>query len=168
MDAGDLKLPDTDDYTFDQWITSTGDLQIVAYGQHPHDWIGDDGRMTEEGMDFVIRKGAWAAVVELVELTNEAAWKPWASTRHARRAAIIKEAVDVLHFVGNLLCMVDCTGEELTAEYRSKQLKNLQRQIDGYDGTSDKCPHCARVLDDSGRVTIDGVDHCGGCGGRIG
>jgi hypothetical protein len=156
-----LELPETDDYTFGDWLGSTQDLQLAAYGL---DWPSfvEDGLLTEEGAVAVITRGSYAAIAEIVEMTDEVGWKPWATGRHVNREAVVREAVDVLHFVGNVLSMVGCSGEELTAAYKAKQLKNLQRQVEGYDGVSSKCPKCRRELSDN-TLLGNGRRYCGGC-----
>lgn len=135
-------------YTFTEWINSTGDLQTIAYGQDPRDIsLGDEFK------DFA-RWNTMAAVAELVEFLDEVPWKPWASTLELDRRAAIGEIVDAMHFIGNLLRLLDVRGDELTAAYKAKQLKNLQRQIDGYDGKKEKCGYCNRELDIPEGVTI--------------
>lgn len=133
-----MQLPDTNDYTFTDWLTSTRELQEEAYGAH-YDKFTDEERADSLLMNL------YAAQAEIVELGEECGWKPWAKPRGwVNREAMIREAVDVLHFVGNLLTHVQCTGEELTAAYKAKQQTNLQRQRDGYDGVTSKCPDCHR------------------------
>ena len=139
-----------DGYTFTQWLETTALLQIIAYGRDPRDLVEDDGhgQLTEEGAEF-FRWNVLAAQAELVELLNEAGWKPWATSRHFNREQIIGEAVDALHFIANLLRMTGCTGHELSARYRGKQLVNLDRQIASYDGVTGKCRVCKRDLAES-------------------
>lgn len=115
-------LPDI--YSFKDWLNSTAVLQIVAYDRDPAELEGD------EAADFY-RWNAFALISELIEQSNEIGWKPWATARYVNRDQFISEMVDLLHFAGNILRMVECTGEELTAAYKAKQLKNLARQVGG-------------------------------------
>lgn len=142
MDATDLTLPETDDYTFSDWLTSTRQLQEVAYGAF-YDEMDPETRADSMLMNL------FAMVDEISEMGGECGWKPWAQPRGwINREAVIKEAVDLLHFAGNMLTHAQCTGQELTAAYKAKQMKNLQRQIDGYDGRKGKCATCHRELED--------------------
>jgi hypothetical protein len=132
------RLPKT--YSFHDWLTSTRQLQEVAFGDY-YDDMGDEERADNMMMNL------YAACDEIHEMGDEMGWKPWAPPRGwINREAAIREAVDALHFIGNLLTHAQCTGEELTAAYRAKQLKNLQRQIDSYDGKAEKCGYCKRDL----------------------
>ena len=53
----------------------------------------------------------------------------------------------------------------------AKRAKNAQRQLDGYDGVSTKCPKCGRALDDAGAIQVRRDPYtpvawhiCAGCG----
>lgn len=162
-----LELPETDDYTFSQWLDSTRRLQEEAYGSY-YELFTDEERADSLMMNLL------AAIDEISELGGECGWKPWTSPRGwTNREGMIKEAVDALHFIGNLLTHAQCTGAELTAAYKAKQLKNLRRQLEGYDGVASKCPSCHRELEDAGvnvhehhdmQVTIT---TCKGCGHEL-
>lgn len=97
---------------------------------------------------------AFAATDEIHEAMQEVGWKPWATSRHLNNAAFIGEIVDALHFIGNMILTAaesrDETPESLASkvwsEYQNKVQKNIQRQLWGYDGVSDKCPKCHREL----------------------
>lgn len=160
-----LELPDVEVYSFQDWLETTMRLQKAAYDHnYPDDWVDDEGNLNERGRDTATWN-LWAAVSELVEMGDEFGWKPWASSRHVNREQIIKEAVDLLHFVANLLTMASCTGQELTTAYRAKQLKNLARQIEGYDGVTGKCANCHRELSDVPKEVRfspkSGLEYCG-------
>jgi dUTPase len=138
-----MLLPETDDYTFHDWLQSTEDLQAHAYNLYWPDFLDSNGEITDEGRHAFVGRGAFAAIVELVELAQEVGWKEWATSRHVNREQVIGEAVDVMHFLANILAMVQTTGPELTERYKAKQQKNLDRQLQGYTG-ADKCPECFR------------------------
>lgn len=127
-------------YTFDDWLRTTKLLQELAYDAY-YDQMSDEERADSLMMNL------YAAIDEITEIGDECGWKPWASPRGwMNREAMIREAVDALHFIGNILTHTGCTGEELTMYYKAKQLTNLQRQIEGYDAVSDKCAYCHREL----------------------
>jgi hypothetical protein len=132
-----LTLPETDDYTFSDWIDSTRRLQEVAYGSYYEDF-------TDEQRADSMMMNLFAIVAETVELGQEVGWKPWSQPRGwVNREQGVREIVDIMHFAGNMLVHLKATGAELTAAYKAKQLENLQRQMAGYD-TRDKCPNCHR------------------------
>lgn len=95
-----------------------------------------------------------ALIKELSEATDELGWKPWASSRHINMVPALYEMVDAWHFFLNMLLAIGAWGKAtpgwITAEfeqyYREKNARNLQRQVEGYDGVSDKCAHCHREL----------------------
>lgn len=128
-------------YSFSDWIHTTAELQTIAFGRDPAEIpLGDEFK------DFA-RWNFAATVVELSEFLDEVPWKPWASNLDLQRKAAIGEIVDALHFIANLLRLLQVDGTELTLAYQAKQIKNLQRQIDGYDGKKEKCGYCHRELD---------------------
>jgi hypothetical protein len=129
---------------FRRWLMSTRWLQEVAYNTFPDQLEGD------EFAEFM-RFNALGLHTELSELMQEIPWKPWASVRgrpdekHRRKAVV--EAVDVLHFMANILTALRVSDEELTAAYRAKMIRNLERQREGYTG-QDKCGECGRAPDE--------------------
>lgn len=127
------------DWTFEEWIMRTRVLQREAFGVDP---VKLEGKEREE----YIRWNVLAAEDELHEALGEVSWKPWASKEYFNRDEFVGELVDVLHFVGNLLAVAQVTGTELTTRYSGKQQKNRDRQRDGYDGVTGKCPGCKRDL----------------------
>jgi len=129
------------DYTFSEWLTSTHELQVKSFGQVPEELKGDE-------LKHWFQMNVLAATDELHEFLNEVPWKMWATNLEINRDAAIGEIVDAMHFVGNLLATLSCTGEELTLRYREKQMRNAKRMLEGYTGL-DKCPHCHRDLGES-------------------
>jgi dimeric dUTPase (all-alpha-NTP-PPase superfamily) len=97
---------------------------------------------------------AFALDDELHEAFNEIGWKPWATSRHINADAALKEMVDAWHFFMNVLIVI--AGEkgwsdaqladEFTRRYIEKNAVNAQRQDEGYDGVTGKCPSCKRDL----------------------
>ena len=79
------------------------------------------------------------------------------------REEIIKEAVDVLHFVANIIVAAGGTDEVLDAFYVEKMEKNRKRQLDGYKvkEVGVKCRMCTRAIDDIGVGTES--DLCAKC-----
>lgn len=123
------------------WLESTRQLQSEYFGvTYPLE--GD------ELANYVTMNHS-ALVLEASELLSEFGWKPWASPRGwVNRESALKEAVDVAHFLANILCAIGVTDEEWVAAYQAKQEVNRQRQRDGYDGVTGKCPKCKRSYDD--------------------
>lgn len=117
-------------------------LQIEAYGKDP-------GEITDpiERIRF-IKDMHIALTDELHEALGEIGWKPWATSQHVNEEAFKGELIDAWHFFMNLCMVVGMGPDELQDRYMAKRQKNIQRQIDGYDGVSTKCPGCGRALDD--------------------
>lgn len=148
------------DMTFDEWLEVTVTLQQTAFGQDPPALEGDE-RADWLMMNF------FAAQCEIVELADEAGWKPWTQPRGwVNREAMISEIADCMHFLGNILATISCTGEELTETYLTKVRKNYARQERGDDIRDRRCPGCGRSLDDVGIArSDDGVSYqCKACG----
>lgn len=142
-----------------RWLESTYELQQEAFGVEPDE-------LKEDELADYLMMNATALLVEVGELMNECGWKPWAKPRGwVNRDAAVGELVDVAHFLANVACALGVTDEEWEERYRAKQAVNAQRQKDGYDGVSTKCPGCHRALDD---VSINRDDEscrsCAMCG----
>jgi hypothetical protein len=132
------QLPD--DMTLSQWLNMMRGLQEVAFGAH-YDDFEDDYRGDSMLMNL------YALVCEVVEMGDEMGWKPWSSPRgFINREPALIELVDQMHFQGNLAAHGKYTGEEVGRALKAKALKNLQRQLDGYDTRKNKCPSCHRDL----------------------
>jgi len=137
---------------FDNWLATTRELQTKSFGQDPATLEGD------AKADFITWNLA-AVVVELGEMMNEfPGHKNWVLDRTIiNREEFIGEAVDALHFLGNILATVGCTDEELSIRYLQKVEKNRARMASGaYDGVTDKCPTCKREL----ILEVDGKKWC--------
>lgn len=126
-----------------RWIDSTYTLQRKVYGH-----VLPMRHNSAELADYA-QVNLFAAIDEIMEMAGEIGWKPWASPRGwIRPQHVMKEAVDVLHFIANVLCAAGISDEEFWEAYRAKQATNTSRQELGYDGVSDKCPGCRRSYDD--------------------
>jgi hypothetical protein len=152
-----------------RWLSSTRDLQRVAYGD-------DDYPKSGEALADSVMMNHTALVVELGEAMKEVGWKPWITENRGwvNRDAYVKELVDVGHFLANLLVAVGVTDGEWEALYRAKQEINLQRQEVGYDGLAGKCHVCKRALDDGGTERRENPRRpgtfqlvCAGCGAIV-
>lgn len=130
------------------------DLQIAAYGVDP-------SRLTGEERAEYVRWNVLALEDELHEAMQEVKWKPWLTEGHGDwvdRDAYVKELVDALHFILNLinLALGHATCEELGAEvtfrYLLKRERNARRQVEGYSGDKDES---GRELDDPDRPPVD-------------
>lgn len=132
------------------WLASTRALQEEYFNRSFP--ITDP----DELADYVTENHS-AAVIELSEFMQEVGWKPWATPRGwVNRDAALRELVDVAHFVANLLCALDVSDAEWEHSYRAKQEVNRQRQRDGYDGVTGKCPVCHRAYDDPSVTCVPG------------
>src|SRR5688572_32619334 len=95
-----------------------------------------------------------ALVAEIHEARDEIGWKPWASSKHVNVDPLRKEMVDAVHFFMNILLAAHGPdvieyGETWLSDlfyldYLSKREVNAERQANGYDGLSGKCPSCHR------------------------
>lgn len=127
------------------------DLQTQHMGGDPRDLFAAD----PEGWADFMRWNAYALTDELHEATAETGWKPWATSRHLNQEAFMKEMVDAFHFFMNMLLAAnpgadpDDIAQAFCEAYFAKNAVNAQRQIDGYDGLSTKCPHCHRELSET-------------------
>lgn len=126
-----------------RWIDSTYTLQRTVYG-HTLPYAPNTNVLAD-----YVQMNALAAVDEIMEMLGEVGWKPWATPRGwIRPKHVMKEAVDALHFIANVLCAAGISDDEFWEAYRAKQVTNTQRQELGYDGVSGKCPGCKRAYDD--------------------
>jgi hypothetical protein len=118
-----------------------------------------------------VRMNVLAGIVEFTEALNETGWKPWATNRDYDATKVISELVDVWHFMMNIMLASGIEPETLASlffeKYVLKNRRNAERQAEGYDGVSTKCPHCHRALDDVGiaqsRILGELAFECGGC-----
>jgi len=112
-----------------QWLKSTDRLQRETYGYgNMYEAAREDPGVLVEYLDW----NQTAAVQELAELREEFSWKPWAKDKpFVNRERVLKEAVDVAHFLGNILTAIGVTDEEWEAAYRLKQDINRQRAASG-------------------------------------
>jgi dUTPase len=118
---------------FGGWLRQTHRLQTASFGY--------DFPMVGEELATYFTWNIAAIVAELGELMIECrGWKPWITPENRGvhdREAMIKETVDILHFVGNILVGIGCTDNELNRAYAAKQALNAKRQVDGYTGEKD-------------------------------
>jgi hypothetical protein len=118
------------------------DLQLMYNNGKTIEQFTDEERMQ------AIRDNVLACTDELHEAMNESGWKPWATSNHLNREAFKSELVDAWHFFMNLMLHSGMTADDLYQGYLAKNVKNIQRQADNYDGVSTKCPTCKGAYDD--------------------
>lgn len=137
------------DRGFAEWLDLQHKLQVESFGVDPR-------VLSEEEAAGYIQWNVLAATDELHEALQEVRWKPWATPYggFVDRDRYVKELVDLLHFVANLLLVANVTGEELEVAYRSKHDVNAKRQEEGYDGVQVKCVNCSRDLEEAGVSTF--------------
>ena len=135
---------------FNKWLEKTKQLQVDVYGANYATFHSDEPDALNELIEY-IRWNMLAIDDELAEARQAISWKPWQHDEpYADRKELVKECVDVLHFVANILCAAGATDEELDAEYLAKMQKNADRQKNGYRVLDPgmKCIKCTRALDD--------------------
>ena len=135
---------------FNDWLKNTKELQEEAYGVIYHKFEGDQPYKLNNIIEY-LRWNMLAIDDELAEVRKEISWKPWQhDDPYVNREAVVKECVDILHFVANIICAVGGTDEQLDEYYVNKMEVNRQRQLKGYKVKDDgvKCGTCTRALDD--------------------
>ena len=137
---------------FNNWIKRTKDLQTDVYYINFDDMSGDKDANIRRLIEYM-RWNMLAIDDELAEMRQAISWKPWQHDKpYADREEIVKEAVDVLHFVANIIVAAGGTDEQLNKYYLEKMEKNKQRQLNGYKvkDVGVKCAMCGRAIDDVG------------------
>lgn len=135
---------------FNNWLSLTRKLQEDVYEAN-YTELHDDSPDNLRKLIEYIRWNMLAIDDELAEVRQAISWKPWQHDEpYADRHEILKECVDVLHFVANILVASGATDAELDSEYLSKMQVNADRQKKGYMVLQDgvKCKTCFRALDD--------------------
>jgi hypothetical protein len=114
---------------FGNWLESTGQLQRS---------FGVDFRTLRESPIPLADYITWnftALYEELGEMSHELPWAPWKGHRgmltvEARERAL-GEAVDALHFLGNILNALGVDDVDLSEAYMAKQAINRSRLVSG-------------------------------------
>lgn len=148
---------------FDSWLRRTKDLQENVYYIDYKEMSGDSDANIRRLVEYM-RWNMLAIDDELAEMRQAISWKPWQHDKpYADREEIIKEAVDVLHFVANIIVAAGGTDEQLNKFYLEKMKKNKERQERGYKvkEIGVKCQICSRAIDDVGEGKRPGV--CAKC-----
>jgi hypothetical protein len=138
---------------FNNWLKRTRDLQKDVYFINYEEMQGDKPQNIRKFVEY-LRWNMLAVDDELAEMRQAISWKPWQhDAPYADREEVIKEAVDVLHFVANIIVAAGGTDEMLDKFYLEKMERNKQRQLDGYKvkDIGVKCALCQRAIDDVGR-----------------
>jgi hypothetical protein len=142
---------------FNEWLTRTRMLQENVYGMDYSKYEGSDPDSINNLIEYM-RWNMLAIDDELAEMRQAISWKPWQHDKpYADKEEIIKEAVDVLHFVANIICAAGGTDDILDKYYVEKMEKNKQRQLKGYNvkDVGVKCALCSRAIDDVGVGTSE-------------
>lgn len=137
---------------FNRWLRETRNLQEKTYFINYEEMEGDKPQNIRKFVEY-LRWNMLAIDDELAEMRQAISWKPWQHDQpYADREEVIKEAVDVLHFVANIIVAAGGTDEELNTFYLEKMEKNRQRQLKGYKvkDAGVKCLICLRAIDDVG------------------
>jgi phosphopantothenoylcysteine synthetase/decarboxylase len=148
---------------FNNWLRRTRDLQENVYFINYEEMEGDKPQNIRKLVEYM-RWNMLAIDDELAEMRQAISWKPWQhDAPYADREEIVKEAVDVLHFVANIIVAAGGTDEMLDKFYIEKMERNKERQLKGYKVKEQgvKCELCTRALDDVGRSRNVGI--CAKC-----
>lgn len=154
----------TDGELFGEWLARTKDLQKNVYKIDYDAMTGDAPEKINNLIEY-IRWNMLAIDDELAEMRQPLSWKPWQMDEpYADREEVIKEAVDVLHFVANIIVACGGTDAELNHFYLQKMEKNRKRQAVGYEVKAEgvKCVKCTRAIDDVG-PNPDNANYCSKC-----
>jgi phosphopantothenoylcysteine synthetase/decarboxylase len=144
---------------FNNWLRRTRDLQENVYFINYEEMEGDKPQNIRKLVEYM-RWNMLAIDDELAEMRQAISWKPWQhDAPYADREEIVKEAVDVLHFVANIIVAAGGTDEMLDKFYIEKMERNKERQLKGYKVKEQgvKCELCTRALDDVGRSRNHGI-----------
>lgn len=148
---------------FNNWLRRTRDLQKDVYFINYEEMEGDKPQNIRKLVEYM-RWNMLAIDDELAEMRQAISWKPWQhDAPYADREEIVKEAVDVLHFVANIIVAAGGTDEMLDRFYIEKMERNKERQLKGYKVKDQgvKCELCTRAIDDVGRSRSTGI--CAKC-----
>lgn len=144
------------DPRFTRLLVRQRDIQTAHMG-------GDPLEMGGTQLAQFIRDMSLALTDEVHEALKETYWKPWATLPPG--ASVIKNAeaykaelTDVFVFLMNLMLAGHMTMGELAQRVNAKQDENIRRQLEGYDGTTGKCPRCGRDYRDTGVKCFPGSD----------
>lgn len=141
-------------------------IQKLAYGKDPRDITDPNERVQ------FIRDMREALESELQEVMDEVGWKPWATSRHVNEEAAQGEMADVMLFFINLCLVLNLDPYKLADKTYEKMQRNLDRQLQGYDGIAGKCVRCKRALDDLAVTCFepvsDEIGYDGWCGELVG
>jgi hypothetical protein len=145
----------TIDPRFTRLLVRQNDIQMMILGEEV------SGMAPDKLADY-IRTQSLALMAEVIEVLDEAHWKPWAK-RPADEDVIPHrerwkgEIADVFIFTMNLMLAGGMSMMELAQLVDAKQTKNIARQLAGYDGKGSKCPQCKGAYDDNAvKCTPDG------------
>jgi hypothetical protein len=144
---------------FNNWLRRTRDLQKDVYFINYEEMEGDKPQNIRKLVEYM-RWNMLAIDDELAEMRQAISWKPWQhDAPYADREEIVKEAVDVLHFVANIIVAAGGTDEMLDKFYIEKIERNKERQLKGYKIKDQgvKCELCTRAMDDVGRSRSAGI-----------
>lgn len=113
-----------------RWLESTESLQREAFGVDVSQLAGKTVEV--DALKYYLTWNALAAMVEIAEMTVEFAWKPWAvDEMFVNAERVTDEAVDVNHFLANILRAAGVDDDQYEARYQAKQDKNRHRMATG-------------------------------------
>lgn len=149
---------------FSTWLEKTKELQEQAYGVDYDVFTSNSSDSLLAVIEYV-RWNMLAIDDELAEMRQAMSWKPWQhDDPYLDREEVVKEAVDVLHFVANIIAAMGYGDDKLSEMYDEKMQRNRQRQLKGYrvKDAGVKCELCSRAIDDVGRSS-ESASVCAKC-----
>ena len=97
---------------FNNWLKRTRELQKDVYFINYEEMQGDKPQNIRKLIEYM-RWNMLAVDDELAEMRQAISWKPWQhDAPYADREEVIKEAVDVLPFVANIIVAAGGTNEK--------------------------------------------------------
>lgn len=136
---------------FGSWLGQTKKFQEDVYGHFL-------GLMTDEKWAEYVAANFLAAHTELSESLAHIPWKYWRGGQKrpvgVDRDLAVRELVDVLFFVSNLLVALGVTDSELESEYERKAGINSQRQVKEVECSSSSAPTVVRHPDGTSSLTL--------------
>jgi NTP pyrophosphatase (non-canonical NTP hydrolase) len=126
-------MSNCDGPSFGQWLAETKFVQRTIFNNVFPAFNPDDATSLERRRQMM-EANLLGLLAEAGEVAQEFGWKSWkkSSVGTVNRDRALAELVDVMHFVANLLVILNVSGQELGEAYAEKLDENIRRQKEGY------------------------------------